>query len=69
MDVVTYAPIGQYLSKYAYREDRIAGILKVSDTILLERTSPKASSNPLTQSTRTVIHGSKLPGSFYRKRI
>ena len=28
MDVVTYAPIGQYLSEYAYREDRIAGILK-----------------------------------------
>ncbi|MDP6768986.1 MAG: ABC transporter substrate-binding protein [Arenicellales bacterium] len=28
MDVVTYVPIGQYLSKHAYREDRIAGILK-----------------------------------------
>lgn len=54
MDVVTYAPIGQYLSKYAYWEDRIAGTLKVSDTILLERTAPIVSSIPLAQSTRTV---------------
>ncbi|SVB13957.1 uncharacterized protein METZ01_LOCUS166811, partial [marine metagenome] len=28
MDVVTYVPIGQYLSKYAYRSDRLQGILK-----------------------------------------
>ena len=28
MDVVTYVPIGQYLGKYAYREDKIKGILK-----------------------------------------
>jgi peptide/nickel transport system substrate-binding protein len=28
MEVVTYVPIGQYLSKYAYRSDRLEGILK-----------------------------------------
>jgi hypothetical protein len=28
MEVVIYVPIGQYLSKHAYRSDRLEGILK-----------------------------------------
>ena len=65
MDVVTYAPIDQYLSKYPYREDRIAGILKDPIASLLERTSPIVSSIPLTPSTRTVTFmGQSSRGAF-----